>query len=52
MVSELAVKLGRDFRAQLAVLVLFRVVIGSEALIHQGWKHVSIWLRAYDIPLS
>lgn len=42
MVSELAVKLGRDFRAQLAVLVLFRVVIGSEALINHGWKHVSI----------
>lgn len=41
MVSELAVKLGRDFRAQLATLVLFRVVNGSESLIHRSWKHVS-----------
>ncbi|POR37394.1 Sec7 domain-containing protein [Tolypocladium paradoxum] len=41
MVSELAVKLGRDFRAQLATLVLFRVVTGSEALIRRSWKHVS-----------
>ena len=41
MVSELAVKLGRDFRAQLATLVLFRVVNGNEALIRNSWKHVS-----------
>jgi golgi-specific brefeldin A-resistance guanine nucleotide exchange factor 1 len=41
MVSELAVKLGRDFRAQLATLVLFRVVTGSESLISKSWKHVS-----------
>lgn len=41
MVSELAVKLGRDFRAQLAMLVLFRVVKGSEHLIRRSWKHVS-----------
>lgn len=41
MVSELAVKLGRDFRAQLATLVLFRVITGNEALIHRGWKQVS-----------
>ncbi|KAK4062700.1 uncharacterized protein Triagg1_9818 [Trichoderma aggressivum f. europaeum] len=57
MVSELAVKLGRDFRAQLAVLVLFRVVIGSEALIHNGWKHIiQIWthlfLNSLAPPLS
>lgn len=42
MVSELAVKLGRDFRAQLATLVLFRVVTGSEVLIRDSWKYVSI----------
>ncbi|KAL7785255.1 hypothetical protein V8C37DRAFT_394436 [Trichoderma ceciliae] len=48
MVSELAVKLGRDFRAQLAVLVLFRVVLGSEALIHHGWKHIiQIWIHLF-----
>lgn len=50
MVSELAVKLGRDFRAQLAILVLFRVVTNSESLIRQSWKYVNasttphIWL--------
>lgn len=40
MVSELAVKLGRDFKAQLAIIVLFRVVTGSEAVIRSGWEHV------------
>ncbi|KAM0279817.1 hypothetical protein ACHAQH_004368 [Verticillium albo-atrum] len=48
MVSELAVKLGRDFRAQLATLVLFRVVTGSEGHIRKGWKHViRIWLNLF-----
>lgn len=40
MVSELAVKLGRDFRAQLATLVLFRVVTNNEALVSKGWNDV------------
>jgi brefeldin A-resistance guanine nucleotide exchange factor 1 len=42
MVSELAVKFGRDFKAQLATVVLFRVITGSEAVISGGWKHVSL----------
>lgn len=42
MVSELAVKFGRDFKAQLATVVLFRVTTGSEAVINGGWKHVSL----------
>jgi brefeldin A-resistance guanine nucleotide exchange factor 1 len=41
MVSELAVKFGRDFKAQLATVVLFRVVTGSETVINESWKHVS-----------
>lgn len=41
VVSELAVKLGRDFRAQLAILVLFRVVSGNEHVLKDGWKYVS-----------
>lgn len=48
MVSELAVKFGRDVRPQLATLVLFRVVTGSEHVIKKSWKHVSfvpIWTR-------
>ncbi|KAI3323562.1 Sec7-domain-containing protein [Xylariaceae sp. AK1471] len=48
MVSELAVKLGRDFKAQLATLVLFRVVKGSENIIRDGWEHiVRIWLKLF-----
>jgi brefeldin A-resistance guanine nucleotide exchange factor 1 len=41
MVSELAVKFGRDAKAQLATVVLFRVVTGSEATICDSWRHVS-----------
>lgn len=41
MVSELAVKFGRDFKAQLATVVLFRVVTGNEVVIGASWKHVS-----------
>jgi brefeldin A-resistance guanine nucleotide exchange factor 1 len=40
MVSELAVKFGRDFRAQLATVVLFRVLIGNEAIVRDGWKQI------------
>lgn len=40
MVSELAVKLGRDFRAQLAMVVLFRVLSGNEATISTSWLYV------------
>jgi brefeldin A-resistance guanine nucleotide exchange factor 1 len=43
MVSELAVKLGRDFRAQLATLVLFRVIGGNEHVIRTSWKYVSLF---------
>lgn len=41
MVSEMAVKFGRDFKAQLATIVLFRVVLGNEGVIREGWTHVS-----------
>ena len=48
MVSELAVKFGRDYRAQLATVVLFKgVIAGNEAVIGHGWRHVS----ALDVPL-
>lgn len=42
MVSELAVKLGRNFRAQLSILVLFRVVTAKEHIIRKGWRDVSL----------
>ena len=41
MVSELAVRFGRDFKAQLASVVLFGIISGKEAKIKTGWKHVS-----------
>lgn len=40
MVSELAVKFGRDFKAQLACVVLFGVISGNEAKVKNGWKYV------------
>ena len=41
MVSELAVKFGRDYKAQLATVVLFKgVIAGNEAFISDGWEHV------------
>jgi brefeldin A-resistance guanine nucleotide exchange factor 1 len=40
MVSELAVKFGRDFRAQLATVVLFRVLATNEATVKEGWEHI------------
>ena len=40
MVSELAVKFGRDFRAQLATVVLFRVLLGNESAPKQGWDQI------------
>ena len=51
MVSELAVRFGRDVRPQLATLVLFRVVTGSEHVIRKSWKHVS-FLSPLSRPLS
>ncbi|KAI9053152.1 hypothetical protein LZ554_003418 [Drepanopeziza brunnea f. sp. 'monogermtubi'] len=48
MVSELAVKFGRDFKAQLATVVLFRVITNSEAIISDSWKHiVRIWVNLF-----
>lgn len=41
MVSELAVKFGREFKAQLACVVLFGVISGNETKIRDGWKYVS-----------
>lgn len=38
MVSETSVRFGRDYKAQLATFVLFRVVIGHEPVIMQGWN--------------
>lgn len=42
MVSELAVKFGRDYKAQLACAVLFRLIPGKESKIKGGWDYVSL----------
>ncbi|CAL8577135.1 GDP/GTP exchange factor for ARF [Xanthoria parietina] len=49
MVSELAVKLGGNFRAKLATYVLFHnVVHGNVQEIRTGWKYiVQIWLNLF-----
>ncbi|KAL2153340.1 hypothetical protein VTH82DRAFT_4495 [Thermothelomyces myriococcoides] len=48
MVSELAVRFGRDLRPQLATLVLFRVITGSEHVIKKSWKQIiRIWLNLF-----
>lgn len=41
MVSETAVRFGRDYRAQLATIVLFRVINNNENAIEDGWNSVS-----------
>ena len=46
MVSETAVRFGRDFKAQLATVVLFRLVVGNEHTLRDGWNHVSLDLVA------
>ncbi|KAF3936102.1 hypothetical protein ABW20_dc0108957 [Dactylellina cionopaga] len=48
MVSEMAVRFGRDFKAQLATVVLFRILTGKEAIIREGWNQVvRIWLNLF-----
>jgi brefeldin A-resistance guanine nucleotide exchange factor 1 len=51
MVSETAVRFGRDGRAQLATVVLFQVIKGNEASIRDGWNHVSYPCRDLDRAL-
>ena len=41
MVSETAVRFGRNDRAQLATTTLFQVIDGNEAAIRDGWTYVS-----------
>lgn len=40
MVSKFAVDFGRDNKAELATLVLFRIINGNEVAIRDGWTHV------------
>jgi golgi-specific brefeldin A-resistance guanine nucleotide exchange factor 1 len=40
MVSELAVHFGRDFRAQLATVLLFRILYGNEGVLRNSWIHM------------
>ncbi|KAK4617730.1 hypothetical protein CLAFUW4_12238 [Fulvia fulva] len=40
MVSKFAVEFGRDNKAELATLVLFRIINGHEAAIRDGWTEI------------
>ena len=40
VVSELAVHFGRDFTAQLATVLLFKMLLGNEALLRESWVQV------------
>ncbi|KAK3712801.1 GDP/GTP exchange factor for ARF [Vermiconidia calcicola] len=40
MVSKFAVDFGRDNKAELATLVLFRIINGNEFAIRDGWTHI------------
>jgi golgi-specific brefeldin A-resistance guanine nucleotide exchange factor 1 len=40
MISELAVHFGRDFRAQLATVLLFRILRGNERVVRSSWIHI------------
>ncbi|KAL9104134.1 MAG: hypothetical protein Q9163_000881 [Psora crenata] len=52
MVSELAVKFGRDYKAQLACAVLFRLIPGKEQSIQDGWQHIArIWINLFSNSL-
>lgn len=52
MVSETAVRFGRDGRAQLATVVLFQVIKSNEASIRDGWNHVSQCTRSSRCVLT
>ncbi|KIV87306.1 hypothetical protein PV11_02861 [Exophiala sideris] len=45
MVSELAVRLGRDFRAQLSTVLLFRILSGHETAVGDTWLYLVRILR-------
>ncbi|KAK3638474.1 GDP/GTP exchange factor for ARF [Elasticomyces elasticus] len=40
MVSKFAVDFGRDHKAQLATLVLFRIIGGHEGAVREGWTQI------------
>lgn len=42
MVSKFAVDFGRNIQAELATLLLFRIINGHEAAIRDGWMAVSV----------
>lgn len=51
-VSELSVRFGRNYKAQLATVVLFRVVRGNEHLVRAGWRDILyIWLNLFTNSL-
>ena len=45
VVSELAVRYGREYKPQLATVLLFRILNGHEDAIHDSWVHIIRILR-------
>jgi golgi-specific brefeldin A-resistance guanine nucleotide exchange factor 1 len=45
IVSELAVRYGREYKPQLATVLLFRILNGHEDAIHESWVHIIRILR-------
>ena len=45
IVSELAVRYGREYKPQLATVLLFRILNGHEDAIHDSWVHILRILR-------
>ncbi|KAK9237355.1 hypothetical protein V1525DRAFT_163464 [Lipomyces kononenkoae] len=47
-VSDLSVRFGKNYKAQLATVVLFRVIRGNEHLVRSGWREIiHIWLNLF-----
>jgi brefeldin A-resistance guanine nucleotide exchange factor 1 len=52
MVSKFAVDFGRNVQAELATLVLFRVINGCEGVVRDGWEPVSLHADQEVVPIS
>lgn len=52
MVSKFAVEFGRENKAELATLVLFRIINGHEAAIRNGWKPVSTVITSGGLSMT
>lgn len=52
MISKFAVDFGRENKAELAMLVLFRIINGHESAIRDGWQYASVPTRSLRLPAN